>query len=141
MVVGARTDCVGWGEGRPYRPPELLFGAQGYDAGAVDRWALGAVLAEFFTALRLEDDEDDEDEEDSDLESESGEDAGGVGMRPFVVMARAGPDARWTREALFDAERGDIGLAWSIFQIRGTPDGRSWPVRWTRWCDWRLAWF
>jgi len=35
--------------------------------------------------------------------------------------------ADWIRLPLFDAQRGDIGLAWSIFKIRGTPDEVNWP--------------
>ena len=36
---------------------------------------------------------------------------------------------RWKRESLFDAERGSIGLAWSIFKARGTPNNINWSVR------------
>ena len=34
----------------------------------------------------------------------------------------------WARDALFNAERGSIGLAWSIFKLRGTPNEVNWPV-------------
>ncbi|OSX67155.1 hypothetical protein POSPLADRAFT_1093759, partial [Postia placenta MAD-698-R-SB12] len=38
---------------RPYRAPELLFGATNYDAYATDMWSLGATFAEFFMPLKL----------------------------------------------------------------------------------------
>lgn len=38
------------------------------------------------------------------------------------------PGAQWTRDSLFDGERGEIGLAWSIFKILGTPNKSNWPV-------------
>ena len=38
------------------------------------------------------------------------------------------PGAKWARETLFNGSRGEIGLAWSIFQIRGTPNEELWPV-------------
>ena len=36
--------------------------------------------------------------------------------------------SRWSRTSLFNGRRGDLGLAWSIFQIRGTPNDSNWPV-------------
>ena len=47
---------------RPYRAPELLFGTTDYDACAIDLWSMGAVLAEFFTPLRLRKSYEDEDD-------------------------------------------------------------------------------
>ena len=37
--------------------------------------------------------------------------------------------ADWIREPLFEAHKGSIGLAWSIFSLRGTPNAENWPVR------------
>ncbi|KAF6748363.1 CMGC/CDK protein kinase [Ephemerocybe angulata] len=137
-----------------YRAPELLFGPRSYDAFAVDRWSLGATFAQFFTPLRLSSAED-EDEDDSDDEHEcndaddsnegrNGSSDGGRGdqdstrvasprarsVQPFIVpkYLRIGyPGAQWTRETLFNGDRGEIGLAWSIFKIYGTPSPQSWP--------------
>jgi serine/threonine protein kinase len=125
----------------PYRAPELLFGPRTYDAFAIDTWSLGVTFSEFFTSLRLQtNDEDDEDfsfpKPDRTSESESGSDSS-VEPRaptpppmPFVVPRGAHiPTGRWTRTSLFDGARGEIGLAWSIFKIRGTPNEDTWPVR------------
>lgn len=38
------------------------------------------------------------------------------------------PDSYWQRDTLFKGSRGEIGLAWSIFKIFGTPTKESWPV-------------
>jgi hypothetical protein len=38
---------------------------------------------------------------------------------------------RWKRQTLFDGESGEIGLAWSIFRVMGTPGsegGGEWKV-------------
>lgn len=90
----------------PYRAPELLFGARTYDPYAVDMWSLGCTFAEFFTPLLPEED-DDEDDYPPELRD----------ANPTLV-----------RKALFDGTRGEIGLAWSIFKILGTPTEDSWPV-------------
>jgi hypothetical protein len=82
-------------------------------------------LCEFFTSLRLESDlsNEDSDSEDIDQENEGN-------TAPFIVSNNAEPmvDKTWKREALFDASRGDIGLAWSIFQVCGSPSKQNWPV-------------
>ena len=110
---------------RPYRAPELLFGARSYDARASDLWSLGATFAEFFTTLRLHDTSD------SDYEPDGADaDAECDPTRPFAVVEGRSDSARmeWERCALFDASRGDIGLAWSIFKTRGSPSAHNWPV-------------
>jgi len=141
-----------------YRAPELLFGTRTYDPIAIDLWSLGATFAEFFTPLRLssdhpddanyEDDDEEDDEEDLELPPDhsaasaidptpAGGDHSQVGatriktLRPFIVpkYLRIGyPGAQWTRESLFNGQRGEIGLAWSIFKILGTPTNDNWPV-------------
>ncbi|KAF7436081.1 hypothetical protein PC9H_002907 [Pleurotus ostreatus] len=124
----------------PYRAPELLFGARSYDLHAVDLWSLGASIVEFFTPLQLFE----EDEEDpsfafpssnsqpsaTNLSDESDESEEPEPIQPFILPRATivlSPRCRWTRHSLFDASRGEIGLAWSIFKIRGTPTEESWP--------------
>lgn len=54
-----------------------------------------------------------------------------VPLVPFIVpkYLRIGyPGAQWNRDSLFNGERGEIGLAWSIFKIFGTPNPNNWPV-------------
>lgn len=109
---------------RPYRAPELLFGARKYDATACDLWALGATFAEFFTTLHrrpLSNDFDD----DSDAEER------GDPTKAYLFDDLPTPWSRfeWERYSLFDGSRGDIGLAWSIFRTRGSPTQEIWPVR------------
>ncbi|CAL1694690.1 unnamed protein product [Somion occarium] len=110
-----------------HRAPELLFGATTYDPLAVDLWSVGTTFAEFFTSLRLvrNSDEDDDDFNDH-------EDIDGGPRKPFIIPSsiaqdRTPPGSYWSREPLFDSSRGSIGLAWSIFQIRGTPTEQTWP--------------
>ncbi len=90
----------------PYRAPELLFGARTYDPYAVDMWSLGCTFAEFFTPLLPEDDEDED----------------------YYPPELCDANPTLVRKALFDGTRGEIGLAWSIFKILGTPTEDSWPV-------------
>ncbi|KXN85769.1 Cyclin-dependent kinase 20 [Leucoagaricus sp. SymC.cos] len=103
-----------------YRAPELLFGSRNYDPFAIDRWSFGATLASFFTSLRLTSPEDDLDDFAKD----------GSASEPFIVpshLIASSPDIRWSRDTLYDASRGEIGLAWSIFKIHGTPNEYTWP--------------
>ncbi|TFY64632.1 hypothetical protein EVG20_g5881 [Dentipellis fragilis] len=106
----------------PYRAPELLFGPKSYDALAADRWALGATLAEFFTSLHGRNVNDDDDDWDSDDEQEDRTKAYIVGS-PKSAWA----SVKWERCSLFDSSRGDLGLIWSIFSTRGTPNAETWP--------------
>ncbi|KAI0368917.1 kinase-like protein, partial [Pilatotrama ljubarskyi] len=116
----------------PYRAPELLFGAVNYDPYATDSWSLGAVFAEFFLPLRLhrtyDEDEDPwfsgDDDGDSDTEESPQK-------PPFIIpkgLTPDSPDVEWTRESLYDASRGAIGLAFSIFKVHGTPSEETWPT-------------
>ncbi|KAJ6479215.1 kinase-like domain-containing protein [Mycena vitilis] len=108
-----------------YRAPELLFGARAYDAAAIDMWSFGTVFAEMFSTLRLYSDDDDDDEEEEPVYSAR------AGDPPFVVPPRlhvGQPETRWYRDTLFNGRRGEIGLAWSIFKIRGTPTPETWPT-------------
>ncbi|KAJ7729087.1 CMGC/CDK protein kinase [Mycena maculata] len=109
----------------PYRAPELLFGTRVYDAVAIDMWSFGTVLAEMFSALRLcPDDEDDFDGEEPVYSAQAGD-------APFVVplwLQVGRPETHWCRDTLFNGRRGEIGLAWSIFKIRGTPTDETWPT-------------
>ncbi|KAJ7053877.1 CMGC/CDK protein kinase [Mycena amicta] len=99
-----------------YRAPELLFGARSYDAAAIDLWSFGTVLAEMCTALRCEEDDDEEPVASAQ-----------AGDPPFVSNTHSPPSAEWYRDTLFNGRRGEIGLAWSIFKIRGTPTDEMWP--------------
>ena len=116
------------------RSPELLFGPRTYDARAIDLWSLGATLASLFTSIQVTYAHPDEDD---DYDYDSFEE--GPGMKPqpldgFLICADTKSlslrTSRWSRTSLFKGNRGDLGLAWSIFQIRGTPNDDRWPVSW-----------
>ncbi|KAH9854280.1 kinase-like protein [Lenzites betulinus] len=118
----------------PYRAPELLFGPTTYDARATDLWSVGAVFAGFFTSLRLDRtyfDSDSESEDDG-HDVSNGADAGNPPAKPPFILPKKlsphSPDVEWTRDALYDASRGAIGLAFSIFKVHGTPTEESWPT-------------
>ena len=123
------ASCGPWADtdrlvARPYRAPELLFGARKYDAMACDLWSLGATFAEFFTTLHRRAISDDEDD---DVDTEERGDP----TKAYLSdeLPRAWSPSQWERYSLFDGSRGDIGLAWSIFRIRGSPTPENWPVR------------
>jgi len=111
---------------RPYRAPELLFGPKTYDAFAADMWSTGVTFSDFFRPLKQQFDDADEWEDDYDEEAEEDEQT----TPPFIFLRSASLSriTSWRRLPLFDADRGDIGLAWSIFKVRGTPDETNWPV-------------
>ena len=89
-------------------------------------WSLGVTLADFFRPLKqqLDDVEEWDDEVEEEVEDERHTD------QPFIFLQDPSPSrmTSWRRLPLFDADRGDIGLAWSIFKVRGTPNETSWPV-------------
>lgn len=106
---------------RGYRAPELLFGTRNYDPFAIDRWSFGATLTSFFTPLRLVSPGDD-----------SGDDLteGEIYKGPFILpnhLTFTSPNTHWSRDTLYDSSRSEIGLAWSIFKVHGTPNENMWP--------------
>jgi serine/threonine protein kinase len=128
---------------RPYRAPELLFGADSYSPMLIDLWALGATLCEFFTPMMyapmdstiVVDIDSLQNSETTRLEpynfgkvetpeSVSSEDE----KRSEWSFASMRKGAMWTRQTMFDGGRGEIGLAGSIFRLLGTPGEEDWPV-------------
>jgi hypothetical protein len=91
---------------------------------ACDLWSLGATFAEFFTTLHRRAICDDDDDDNGDNEER------GDPTKAYLSrgLSWASP-SEWERYSLFDGSRGDIGLAWSIFRIRGSPTPENWPVR------------
>lgn len=122
---------------RPYRAPELLFGPKTYDAFATDMWSLGAMFADFFRPLKEQVDDGDEWDEECDEEPEEVEQQDDI--PPFMFLRSASPTrmTSWRRVPLFNADRGDIGLAWSIFKVRGNPNETNWPVNAAKFLDYR----
>ncbi|KAF7783933.1 hypothetical protein Agabi119p4_98 [Agaricus bisporus var. burnettii] len=108
----------------PYRPPELLFGTRSYDPFTIDRWSFGATLASFFTPFRLLSSDIDIDDNDDDNPQDTSS------FDPFIIpphLNTTNPSTYWSRNTLYDASRSEIGLAWSIFKIHGTPNAQLWP--------------
>ncbi|KAG6853180.1 hypothetical protein C0991_006320 [Blastosporella zonata] len=117
----------------PYRAPELIFGTRDYDPFAIDLWSLGATFAEFFTPLRLcPADSDDDFHYDEDLDDRDEHENEPKALEPFSIPRKLVEDrdreTRWQRDTLFNGTRGELGLAWSIFKIRGTPTANTWPA-------------
>lgn len=116
----------------PYRAPELLFGPSTYDACATDLWSLGTFICQFYTPIVVSrrslygnlSDEPDEDEDTESTEHVNG----------YIIPSNINPKAMlaynttWMRQTLFDATKGTIGLAWSIFKVFGSPSKDNWPV-------------
>lgn len=104
-----------------------MFGPKTYDASAADMWSVGATFAEFFRPLKQQLDVDGWDDDYEEGAEEDGEQHTAL---PFILLQSSSPSqiTSWCRLPLFNAERGDIGLAWSIFQVRGTPNETNWPV-------------
>ncbi|WVQ75645.1 hypothetical protein IAR50_005274 [Cryptococcus sp. DSM 104548] len=114
--------CPDVGSGA-YRSPELLFSPLRYDPFAVDIWAAGCIIAQLFRPFSqvypIPPDEDSGDEE-ADANSDSDYD-------PLEDERPSLPAGSGTRQPLFDARYGALGLAASIFKIRGTPTDHTWP--------------
>lgn len=149
---GGVTCEVGTG---PYRAPESLFSPmKGHDVSKVDIWQAGVTLIQFFLPLkevvkvetrRESDFKDNSDEYDQreDWEKALWADDDGVAwsqlgakIQPairdetekFVDEADEESMSGWKRETLFDATKGDIGLASSQFDLRGLPTSLAeWP--------------
>lgn len=115
-----------------YRAPELMFAPPVYDACATDIWSLGVLLTSFFTPLRLirKSSWDDDDLDGFGNEDTSAGENDSSSIPPFIGsdIASRGGSTVWTRETLFNGSRGELGLVWSIFKVKGTPDLASWPV-------------
>ena len=90
-------------------------------------WSVGVTFADFFRPLKQQLDVD---EWDDDCDEGVEEDGRQHTTLPFVFLQSSSPSqiTSWNRLPLFNAERGDIGLAWSIFKVRGTPNEINWPV-------------
>ena len=94
---------------RPYRAPELLFGARDYDPFAVDLWALGCNIAEFFTVLESE--------------VHDGDDTPDAAMPTWMK-----PKPVLKRRSLLNGGLSDFTLIGSMFKLLGTPTLENWPV-------------
>lgn len=105
-----------------------MFGPKTYNAFAADMWSVGVTFANFFRPLKQQ--LDDVDEWDDDCNEEAEEDEPQNAVLPFIFLQKPSPSriTSWRRLPLFNADRGDIGLAWSIFKVTGTPSEANWPV-------------
>ena len=113
-----------------FRAPELLFApTRGYDAYQADMWSLGVLFASFLTALEQtaasDGDDEDWDEEPAALASWERTLWPAAGGRARPRRARR---VETHRATLFDASRGDIGLAGDVFDVLGLPSSvDAWP--------------
>ncbi|EST05764.1 Protein kinase domain protein [Kalmanozyma brasiliensis GHG001] len=137
---------VGTGE---FRAPELLFSPLGgYDAFAVDVWAAAVTLAHFFTPLTAIPTITTSDFPSLDVEHDERKDwqrafdsntpLPDEGDSPLYFEEDPYPqddpsqggrsESGYIRTPLFEADRGDIGLAASIFALLGLPMSiQDWP--------------
>lgn len=127
--VGAARACISEVGTGAFRAPELLFApTRGYDAYAADVWSLSVLFASFLTA-----------HENVGGDAPGEDEAWGVPQSSYApweqaLWPRPPPGgARRTRtttqrRTLFDASRGDIGLAGDVFDVLGRPDDvAAWP--------------
>ena len=134
---GKMVSQVGTGQ---FRAPELLFAPiHGYDAFAIDVWAVGVILAHFFTPLvaipRTTQSFQDERQDwqkafDSNQPlSSSDSDESTFWQHDSPLPNQDTQSASgYIRQPLFAAETGDIGLAASIFALLGLPQSTDhWP--------------
>ncbi|ORY77570.1 kinase-like domain-containing protein [Leucosporidium creatinivorum] len=103
---------------QPYRPPELIFASKTYDPLALDLWALGATLAEFFTPLEAPTRPSPPSSPPSDRNGRWADD-----MSDDEEEFDSAPG----RQTLFDGSRTDFALTGSIFKLLGTPTLNTWP--------------
>ena len=111
-----------------FRAPELLFApTRGYDAYQADMWSLGVLFASFFTALE-ETAASDGDDEDWDEAPALASWERALWPAPGRARARRTARVETHRATLFDASRGDIGLAGDLFDVLGLPSSvDAWP--------------
>lgn len=135
---GGITSEVGTGA---YRAPECLFSPlNGYSADKVDVWQAGVTLIQFLLPLRrvqvTKQKEKVVNDDRQEWEKALWADDDGLSWSQLEASKAAeveeeeaeSSDSGWKRETLFDANRGDLGLANSIFELRGLPSSTSeWP--------------
>ncbi|GJJ13221.1 hypothetical protein Clacol_007472 [Clathrus columnatus] len=109
----------------PHRAPELLFSPPVYQATAIDRWSLGTTIAQCFTSLQLIPSSSPATSSTSFPLDEN--ESSPAFIIPPSLNGNIDYRARWDRCTLFDGGRGELGLAWSIFRLRGTPNDETWP--------------
>jgi serine/threonine protein kinase len=141
--IGGMTSEVGTGA---YRAPECLFSPlNGYSPEKVDIWQAGVTLIQFFLPLRKVEVTKVKSRIASELEDERQEwekalwaDDGGVSWSQLdttkytdtsqIEDEKESSASGWKRNTLFEASRGDLGLANSIFELRGLPSSTfEWP--------------
>ncbi|PLW37731.1 hypothetical protein PCASD_11273 [Puccinia coronata f. sp. avenae] len=119
----------------PYRAPELLFGSRSYSPFALDIWAFGTLIAEFYMPMERTEDPPSSPSPSPHPTPSAPDDACpgtaidwySFGGADFTALSPAAPTGPLLRKSLFEGACGDIGLVGSIFKIRGTPDSTTWP--------------